>query len=59
MVLLIIHLIAVNCLGAILFLAIDKYEHDPFVGNLLKLFVLTLGSLAILHKLLPLFGIEF
>jgi hypothetical protein len=32
MVLLIIHLVAVGCLGAILFLAIDKYEYDLSVG---------------------------
>lgn len=59
MILLIIYLIALVFLGAILVLTIDKYERDRFSGNLLKLSVITAGSLAILHKLLPLFGIEF
>jgi uncharacterized membrane protein len=59
MILLIIYLIALVFLGAILVSTIDKYERDRFSGNLLKLFVIAAGSLAILHKLLPLFGIEF
>ena len=46
-------------LAAILFLAIDKYERDYFVGNILKLFVLAFGSLVILRRVLLLFGIEF
>ena len=56
MILPIIHLMAVAWLAAILFLVIDKYERDYFVGNVLKLFVLTLASVVILRKLLLIFG---
>ena len=57
--LLIIHLLAIGLLGAILFLTIDKFEGDRPLATLLKFLVLVFGGVAILHKVLPLFGIVF
>jgi hypothetical protein len=44
--------------GAILFVLVDKYERDGPVARLLKFLVLFVASVAILHKLQPLFGVE-
>jgi hypothetical protein len=44
--------------GAILFVLFDKYERDGPVAGLLKFLVLLVASVAILHKLQPLFGVE-
>jgi hypothetical protein len=39
--------------GAILFLAVDKFERNSLLANLLKVLVLIVGGMAILHKLAP------
>ena len=54
----IIDALIIGFIGAALFLFVDKYERDGSMANLLKLLVLVVGGAAILHKLLPLFGIE-
>jgi hypothetical protein len=59
MILPIINLIAIAVLGAMLFVTIDKYEKNYLAGLLLKSSVLTFGGLAMLHRLLLLFGVEF
>jgi hypothetical protein len=49
---------AIGFVGAILFLAVDRFEHNKFLGNLLKVLVLVIGTMAILHKLaLPVLGL--
>jgi hypothetical protein len=53
-----IEALAIGFVAAILFLAVDMFERDSSVANLLKLLVLIVGAMAILHKLAPpLFGI--
>jgi hypothetical protein len=44
--------------GATLFLLVDKNEPDGPLARLLKFLVLLVASVAILHKLQPLFGVE-
>jgi hypothetical protein len=47
----------IGFIGAVLFLFVDKYEHDGSMANLLKFSLLVIGGVAILHKLQPLLGI--
>jgi hypothetical protein len=49
----IIEAFAIGFVGAILFLAVDRFEQNKFLGNLLKVLVLVIGTMAILHKLAP------
>jgi hypothetical protein len=53
-----IYALAITFVGAVLFLAIDRYEDDAMVANLLKFLVLIFTSVAILHRLQP-FGIAW
>jgi hypothetical protein len=53
-----IYALAITFAGAILFLAVDRYENDTMVANLLKFLVLIFTSVAILHRLQP-FGIAW
>ena len=43
----------IGFVGAILFLAVDKFERNGSLAVLLKLLVLVVGGMAILHKLAP------
>ena len=43
----------IGFVGAILFLAVDKFERNGSLAVLLKLLVLIVGGMAILHKLAP------
>ena len=52
-----IYSLVIGCVGAALFLLVDKYEKDEMVANWLKLMVLVISSVAILHRLQP-FGIQ-
>jgi hypothetical protein len=52
-------LVAIAVLGTMLFVTIHKYEPKYLASLLLKLSVLTFGGLAVLHRLLLLFGVEF
>jgi hypothetical protein len=52
-----IYLITIGALAAILFLLVDHIEGDSRVGFLLKFLVLAAGGVAIMHKVLPLFGV--
>ena len=51
--------VVVACIGGGLLVLVDKYERDARAATLLKLWVLVVGSAAILHKLLPLFEIDW
>jgi hypothetical protein len=44
---------AIGFVGAILFLAVDMFERNSLLANLLKVLVLVVGGMAILHKLAP------
>jgi hypothetical protein len=52
-----IYSLVIGCVGAALFLLVDKYEKDEMVAKRLKLMVLVIPSVAILHRLQP-FGIQ-
>jgi hypothetical protein len=52
-----IYSLIVGFVGAALFLFVDKYERDGRMANLMKFLVLTVGGVAIIHKLQPLLGI--
>jgi len=51
--------VVVAFIGAGLLILVDKYERDTRAAMVLKLWVLVIGSAAILHKLLPLFEIDW
>jgi hypothetical protein len=53
-----IYALAITFAGAVLFLAVDRYEDDAVVANLLKFLLLIFTSVAILHRLQP-FGIAW
>lgn len=44
---------AVGFVGAILFLAVEMFERNSLLANLLKALLLIVGGMAILHKLAP------
>jgi hypothetical protein len=48
-----IYSLVIGCVGAALFLLVDKYERDERVANWLKLMVLVISSVAIPHRLQP------
>jgi hypothetical protein len=44
---------AIGFVGAILFLAVDMFERNSLLANLLRVLVLVVGGMAILHKWPP------
>jgi hypothetical protein len=54
-----IEALGIGFVGAVLFVAVDRFERNGQMANFLKFLVLVVGGAAILHKLGPaLLGIE-
>lgn len=57
MIFVILNVLIIIIIGAILFYVIDRFVRDGRLANLLKLLVVLVCLAAILHRLLPAFGI--
>jgi hypothetical protein len=45
--------LVIGFVGAVLFVAVDAFERNGAVANLLKFLILLVGGIAVLHKLGP------
>jgi hypothetical protein len=53
------YVFTISLVGASLFQAVNRVEPNRRLALILKLWLITLGAAAILHKVLPLFGKGF
>jgi hypothetical protein len=58
MLLLLINVLIIVVIGALCFYLIDKFVRDGRLANLLKILVALICVLAILQRLLPVFGLS-
>jgi hypothetical protein len=49
----------IGFLGAVLFLFVDRYEPNTSIAYVLKFLVLLWGGAVVLHRMQPLFGIDW
>jgi len=48
-----IEALIIGFVGAVLFVAVDRFERNGPMANFLKFLVLVIGAVAVLHKLGP------
>ena len=58
MLMALIYVLIICVVGAVLFWVIDKYVNDGRLVNLLKILVVLICLVAILQRVLPLFGVS-
>jgi hypothetical protein len=58
MLMALIYVLIICVVGAVLFWGIDKYVNDGRLVNLLKILVVLICLVAILQRVLPLFGVS-